>query len=121
MAVYAIMTADLLTVVDVLTTTDVMPTSPPAIDITNANPQPGIGWTTPDGGVTWVTPAPSSPIANQASLLQKAANAIANNVTFLGLTTPTNAQVLAQVQALTRQVDALIRVVANQLTDTSGT
>ena len=94
---------------------------PGTVDITNVNPQPGVGWSTPDGGVTWVQPPANDALANQAALLQKAANAIANNITFLGLGTPTNAQVLAQVQALTRQVDALIRVVADELTDTSGT
>ena len=54
-------------------------------------------------------------------LQQKAQNAIANNVTFLGLSSPTNAQAVAQVQALTRQVDALIRVVLGLFDSTAGT
>jgi len=65
--------------------------------------------------------ASAAAVANLAALLTKAANAIANNVTFLAIPSPTNAQVLAQVNALTLQVDALIRVVANQLSSQNGT
>lgn len=43
-------------------------------------------------------------------LYLQAVNAIANNLTFLNLGSPTAAQVLAQVQALTRQLDAVIKV-----------
>lgn len=65
--------------------------------------------------------SPGTPNANLALLLTKAANAIAANKTFQAIPSPTQAQALAQVQALTLQVNALIRVVANQLADTSGT
>jgi hypothetical protein len=59
--------------------------------------------------------------ANLASLLQKAQTALANNQTYLAIGGPTNAQVVAQVQALTRQVDALIRVAVGNLASTAGT
>lgn len=51
-----------------------------------------------------------SDAANQDTLRQQADQALANNATYLGITSPTNAQVVAQVRALTRQVDALIRL-----------
>ena len=62
-----------------------------------------------------------------AALLTKAANAIAANVTYLAIASPTNAQVAAQVRVLTRQVNALMRLVAgmygqhNQLQDAADT
>ena len=46
------------------------------------------------------------------ALLAKASNAIAANVTYLAIASPTNAQVGTQVKALTRQVNALMRLVA---------
>lgn len=39
------------------------------VDITNITPQPGVGWTTPDGGTTWNKPPPGSLLAAQASAL----------------------------------------------------
>ena len=47
-----------------------------------------------------------------AALLVKASNAIAANVTYLAIASPSNAQVAAQVRALTRQTNALMRLVA---------
>ena len=47
-----------------------------------------------------------------AALLVKASNAIAANVTYLAIASPTNAQVATQVRALTRQTNALMRLVA---------
>lgn len=61
------------------------------------------------------------------ALLTKASNAIASNVTYLAIASPSNAQVAAQVRALTRQVNALMRLVAgmygqhSQLADTTDT
>ena len=49
-------------------------------------------------------------------LATKARAAIAANQTFLGLGSPTNLQTLAQVQSLTKQVNALIRLQARQIT-----
>lgn len=54
-------------------------------------------------------------LANYQTLVGKAPAAIANNQTFLALTAPTNAQTLAQVEALTRQVNAIIRLLVGQL------
>ena len=53
----------------------------------------------------------------------KARQALAGNAAFLALATPTNAQTTAQVKALTRQTNALIRllVAADLLTDNTGT
>ncbi len=54
--------------------------------------------------------------ANGATLRDRAARALATNRAFLALAQPaTNAQALAQVQALTRQNIALIRLVADLL------
>ena len=58
---------------------------------------------------------------NTQTLLQKATTALQNNQNYLALSTPTNAQAVAQVSALTRQMDALIRVVTDLATSTSGT
>lgn len=57
----------------------------------------------------------------QTVLLSKAATALGTNATFLAIASPTTAQVTAQVKALTRQVDALIRLAANQFDSTAGT
>lgn len=53
----------------------------------------------------------------------RARAALAGNATYLALATPSNAQNTAQVRALTRQINALIRLVvaADLLTDNTGT
>jgi hypothetical protein len=58
---------------------------------------------------------------NEAALLAKVPTALTANATYLALGAPTNAQTLAQVQRLTRQVNALLKLRANDLADTSGT
>lgn len=54
-------------------------------------------------------------------LRAKAAAALDANATFLALASPSNAQTLAQVQRLTRECNALIRLVIGRLDDTTGT
>lgn len=74
------------------------------------SPMPWVGWTTSDGGKTWTAPPLPITEQNQITLEQRAQTALTNNDTFLAITSPTAAQAIAQVQALTRQVNALIRL-----------
>jgi len=78
-------------------------------------------WLTADGSI--VPAAQMAQIAvigtNQTTVatLQAAARAaLAANTTFLGIATPTTAQAVAQVRALTRQMDALIHLALNDYT-----
>ncbi len=59
--------------------------------------------------------------ANAVILRSKASTALGLNNTFLAIGSPTNTQVLAQVQLLTKECDGLIRLVINQLDSTAGT
>lgn len=79
------------------------------------------GWTTPDGGNTWVAPLPTSTLGNRTALMGKGASALLNNESYLDIATPTQAQALAQINALTLQMDAVIRLLINQLSSTAGT
>jgi hypothetical protein len=85
------------------------------------NPMPWERWTTPDNGTTWVAPPLPVDVQNQQALNQKAQTALSHNATFLGIASPTSAQAITQVQALTRQTNALIRLVLGLLDSTSGT
>lgn len=58
---------------------------------------------------------------NRDALLAKARNALTVNATYLGVASPTNAQNLAQIRALTRQVNALIKLEVQDLLTTDGT
>lgn len=57
--------------------------------------------------------------ANRQTLLTQARTALGNNATYLAIPAPTQAQAAAQVAALTRQVNALIRFAVNDLTATT--
>jgi hypothetical protein len=56
---------------------------------------------------------------NQVTLTDRAWNAIQANRDYLALAPPTTAQVIAQVAALTRQNNALIRLVTHRLEETT--
>lgn len=73
----------------------------------------------PDGSVATrlLTTDPNE--QNTDTLRQQASTALAGNQTYLGLASPTNAQVAAQVRALTQQVDGLIRLAIGQLDATT--
>jgi hypothetical protein len=64
-------------------------------------------------------PVSATAAANHATLVGRARDALAENATFLAIGSPTNAQALAQIQALTRQVNAVIRLLARQLDSTA--
>lgn len=74
---------------------------------------------------TWVEPDPNAPKTdeqiregNRATLAERAAAALDANRTYLALTSPTNAQNLAQIRLLTRECTALIRLLLNRLDGT---
>lgn len=61
-----------------------------------------------------------SPVQNEREIQAKALAALAANAAYLD-TNPTNAQNVAQIKALTRQCNALIRLLLNMLDDVAGT
>lgn len=58
---------------------------------------------------------------NDKTIRERADAALTTNANFLALATPTNAQVVAHVRALTRQATGLIRLALGQLDSTDGT
>jgi hypothetical protein len=60
-------------------------------------------------------------VANEQTLRDRADQALAGNAAYLGLASPTNAQAVAQVAALTRQQNAVIRLILRKLDTTVGT
>jgi hypothetical protein len=58
---------------------------------------------------------------NRSTIRTKAMQALQANQNYLALTSPTNAQVAAQVKLLTREVSGLIRLVLDQVDTTEGT
>lgn len=58
---------------------------------------------------------------NEKSLRDKATAALTANATYLALASPTAAQNTAQIRALTRQMNALIRITVRALDTTTGT
>lgn len=65
--------------------------------------------------------ATDSAALNRTDLAAKLQQALDVNATYLGLASPTNAQTTAQVQRLTRECSALIRLALNALDTTTGT
>lgn len=59
--------------------------------------------------------------ANQQTLFANARTAIAANSTYLALANPTAAQNTAQIKRLTREANALIRLLLGELQDVSDT
>lgn len=56
---------------------------------------------------------------NKQTLEQQATTALADNRTFLAIASPTQAQTLTQVKALTRQNNAIMRLILNKLDGTN--
>jgi hypothetical protein len=52
---------------------------------------------------------------NKETILARALTALENNLAYIALDPPTNAQAIAQIEALTRQVNGIIRLVLNKL------
>lgn len=78
--------------------------------------------------VTWVQRAKTAgelaadtSNTNNTTLRTQADAAIEANIAYLAIGTPTNLQVIAQVRALTRHINGVIRLVIGKLDSTSGT
>lgn len=81
--------------------------------VTLVNGTPTVTWT--QRAKTTEEQANDTQQTNRSTIQTQAADAMAGNRTFLALASPTNAQVVAQVKALTRQNNAVIRLALNQL------
>jgi hypothetical protein len=80
------------------------------VDVTGIDPMPAASWTY--DGTTFSEPVTD---VNRKTLVGKMQGARNSNANFMGLSSPTNAQLAAQVKSLTRQVNALMRITANEL------
>lgn len=61
-------------------------------------------------GVNWTGGPQRAQLANLVAMLAAAQNQLANNVAYLAIGSPTTPQAVAQVHALTQQIDALARL-----------
>lgn len=68
-----------------------------------------------------VTPGAGTPEANRQAITAKAQAALNLNAAFLATSSPTTAQAVAQVKLLTREVNALIRLMLGALDTTQDT
>lgn len=73
------------------------------------------------GAVTIPDPPPDPTTANGQALRDRLRNLLDGNKTYLARTTPTAAQQTAQIERLTREVSALMRLVLADLSDISDT
>lgn len=73
------------------------------------------------GGVptqVWVADPKPVEQVNRETIEAQAVTALTANTAYLAVNNPSQAQAIAQVEALTRQVNKLIRLVLNRLDDT---
>lgn len=70
---------------------------------------------------TDVVTTPTTAQTNAAMLQAAVLAAIAGNITYIGTASPTAAQTTVQVKALSRQMDALIKLTFGQTDTTDGT
>lgn len=104
---------------------EVVDATRPADDATTTYDR-SVTWDGKTVAVTW-TARPKTALelaadtanTNRATIQTQATDALAANRTFLGIASPTNAQTLAQVKALTRQNQGIIRLLLNELDGTN--
>jgi hypothetical protein len=97
-----------------------LPLNTPTVLEDNAEYQK-IATRTQNGGTVQIVPKAGSRIANRTDVLDKARAALATNATYLAVGAPSNAQNLAQIRALTRQVNGLIKLQLDDMGDVTGT
>lgn len=66
-------------------------------------------------------PIPTTVDINATTLRDRATQALAGNNNYLGIASPTNAQVVTQVARLTRESSGVIRLLLGLVDDTTGT
>lgn len=86
------------------------------VEVSSTYCEPGWLW---NGGTSFARPPLPPEVVNEATLRDNLRQALSDNKTLLAIANPTNAQLLAQIKPLTRQVDALIRLASGQLDDTT--